>query len=295
MLHAFCLFFLFADPPEASQANALLRQGLLELQQNKLAEARSDLELFSRTNPENAVVWVSLAQTYLKLNDSEKARVAADKASKIPSENPAVHHALAIIYVELQDFKQAAPLERKFALSAVADHDALNRAASLYLNAGDPQAALELAQKAFAQTDSNANRALLGRAEAAAGQLQDGIAHLAAAWTSEPANPQICFDYAQALLYAGNFGVAGDAIEKTMTLVGPNTQLQLTLGVVRYGQRRFDEAIRAFLKTIQLDPSAEQPYLFLGKMMDQAGANLPEITEDYRNWLAHEPNNPLAP
>src|SRR5207253_1190698 len=68
----------------------------------------------------------------------------------------------------------------------------------------------------------------------------------------------------------------------------------LALGVTRYGQRRFDEAITAFLKVIQLDPTVEQPYLFLGRILEQAGEHLPEITKAYEGWATRERQNAKA-
>ena len=56
-------------------------------------------------------------------------------------------------------------------------------------------------------------------------------------------------------------------------------QLELAAGVAYYGLRRFPEAIEAFLRTIRLDPGIEQPYVFLGRMLDQAEDKLPQITE----------------
>jgi tetratricopeptide (TPR) repeat protein len=66
------------------------------------------------------------------------------------------------------------------------------------------------------------------------------------------------------------------------------------LGVARYGQRRFEDAITAFLKVIAIDPQVDQPYVFLGKMLDQAGTHLPEITLAYEKWLAANPRNAMA-
>ena len=79
-----------------------------------------------------------------------------------------------------------------------------------------------------------------------------------------------------------------------MTAHEQDPQLTLALGVARYGQRRFDDAVTIFLKVIHLDPFVEQPYLFLGRLLEQAGDHLSEITQDYEGWAAREPQNAKA-
>jgi tetratricopeptide (TPR) repeat protein len=164
------------------------------------------------------------------------------------------------------------------------------------LNAGDAAHALPLAEKAASASGTDpAAENVLGRALVGTGRTADAVRHLSAAWESDKVNPQFAFDYAQALLQAQEFGKAADVLEAASGANPRDVQLRLALGVARYGQRRFDDAIRAFLDTIQLDPRVAQPYLFLGRVLTQAGASLPEITTDYRRWLAAEPRRADAP
>ncbi len=91
------------------------------------------------------------------------------------------------------------------------------------------------------------------------------------------------FHYAQLLLRKQDFTHAAEVLSKALEDDPRNAQLVLALGVARYGQRRFDEAITSFLTVIQIDPKIEQPYVFLGKMLDQAGPHLAEITKRLRS------------
>ncbi len=103
------------------------------------------------------------------------------------------------------------------------------------------------------------------------------------------------FKYAQELLRKQDFTHAADTLSKALKSDPNDSQLVLALGVARYGQRRFDEAIGLFLQVIQIDATIEQPYVFLGKMLDQAGPHLPEITKDFEDWNRRQPTNPRAP
>ena len=183
------------------QITSHLKQGLIALNQGDLQQAQQELEQAGEQEPKNAFVWTSLAETYLRLGEMDKAKSAGSKAEALSTSNPVAAHALAIFD----------------------------------------------------------------------------------------------FNYAQALLRKQEFTHAADFLSEALKSNAGDAQLTLALGAARYGQRRFEEAINCFLQVIQIDPKIEQPYVFLGKMLDQAGPRLPEITKDYRTWMAQEPQNAEAP
>lgn len=191
----FLLLLLLASDPKA-----LLQQGLVALQHNQLPEARSALEEASQLDPKNPYVWTSLAETYLRLSESDKAESSASQAAKLGAANPVVTRALGMFY----------------------------------------------------------------------------------------------FEYAQQLLRKEDFTHAADVLATALKSGPNNPQLVLALGVARYGQRRFEDAIQQFLRVIKIDPTIEQPYLFLGRVLDQVGRHLPEITQDYQDWAAKNPTNAKA-
>jgi tetratricopeptide (TPR) repeat protein len=293
LLFSLFLFLWLAAGP--NQASSLLQSGLLHLKQGNLQQAQQDLEASSKADPTNPYTWTSLAETYLRLKQSAEANNAAQKAEKIGAGNPVVAHALAIYYSEIGRYARAAELEKQFAASPQADSGALARAAGLYLNAGNAQQALALAQKANSEHPSAETENLIGRALVAAGQPDEGARHLAAAWSAAKTDAQFSFDYAQALLHAQDFTQAAQVLEDASKANPKNAQLTLALGVARYGQRRFSDAINAFLQTIQLDRRIPHPYLFLGRLLDQARDQLPAITSDYRKWIALEPRRAEPP
>jgi Flp pilus assembly protein TadD len=102
------------------------------------------------------------------------------------------------------------------------------------------------------------------------------------------------FEFGQRLLQKQNFTQAADVLDRGLRTNANDPQLVLALGVARYGQRRFEDAAAAFLQVIQIDPGIEQPYVFLGKMLDQAGTHLEEISKDFEAWAASHPQNAQA-
>jgi tetratricopeptide (TPR) repeat protein len=185
---------------DANQAKDLLQKGLIALQHGQLFEARLDLEDALRADAGNPYVWASLAETYLRLNEPDKAESSASQAAKLGAANPVVTRALEMFY----------------------------------------------------------------------------------------------FEYAQQLLRKEDFTHAANVLETALKSDSNDAQLVLALGVARYGQRRFEDAILRFLEVIKIDPTIEQPYVFLGRILDQAGSHLPEITRDYESWAAKNPDNAKA-
>ncbi len=288
----FALVLLLAQSGAApKQAEILLRRGLVDLEQNRFPSARQHLEQASLLDARNPYIWGALARAYWKLGDRMSASRAAASAENLGAANGDVAHLLAAYFSEAGDVKRAAQFARIHARSGAADAETLAGAASLSLEAGEPREGLPFAEQAAKSDPSSRNRNLLGRIQISSGDASGGIANLAAAWNADPKNAEYCFEYAQALLRRGDFPAAAGALEQGSKSHPGNAQLRLALGVARYGQRRFEDAIDSFLKTIALDPAVEQPYLFLGRMLDQAGPRLDEITARYRAWHAKEPAN----
>lgn len=185
---------------QAAAPPASLQRGLVALQRGRLTEARSALEEASRAAPDDPYVWSSLAETYLRLEEPEKASRAAGTAERLGGKNQVIHQALGMFY----------------------------------------------------------------------------------------------FEFGQRLLQKQDFTQAADVFVRGLRTDPKDPQLMLALGVARYGQRRFDDAAAAFLQVIQINPQIEQPYAFLGKMLDQAGTHLEKITKAFEAWAESNPKNAQA-
>ena len=102
------------------------------------------------------------------------------------------------------------------------------------------------------------------------------------------------FDLANVLLQHQNFDAVIQLIEASRRIFARSAQLELVLGVAYYGQRRFGEAVGSFLRTIAIDRSVAQPYVFLGRILEHAGDRLPEIIERFRARAAAMPKDFMA-
>jgi tetratricopeptide (TPR) repeat protein len=136
---------------------------------------------------------------------------------------------------------------------------------------------------------------LLGKGYAMSGDMDKAVPELESAVRLQPDNEAFHFDLAQLLFYKQDFAKAVTVLENANKRFPQSAQIELALGVAYYGQRRFEETIQAFLKTIDLAPEVPQPYIFLGKMLEHAGSHMQEITAKFAAWQKIDPANAVAP
>jgi len=100
---------------------------------------------------------------------------------------------------------------------------------------------------------------------------------------------ELYFEAARPLLDQQRFAEAVVVLKEGVARLPRSAQLELGLGVAYYGLRRFDDAADAFLRTIEIAPETEQPYLFLGRILDQIPGRLPQVTERFAAYEAAHP------
>ncbi len=199
----------------------------------------------------------------LQRNDLNTARTELVAATKLAPGNGRAWLALAQTYRRLNETSLANEAAGKAAALGAKDGVVLGGLAVYYNEAGQTFQAAEMQARvaALAPKDATARE----RAEA------------------------LYFEAAQPLLQQAKFPEAIPILTAATAKLPDSAQLQLALGVACYGLRRFDEAAAAFLKTIALAPEIPQPYLFLGKFLDQIPGRLPEAANAF---LAFEKANP---
>jgi tetratricopeptide (TPR) repeat protein len=102
------------------------------------------------------------------------------------------------------------------------------------------------------------------------------------------------FQAAQPLLDQQKFTEAVVILKEGAARFANSAQLELALGVADYGLRRFDDAADAFLRTIEIAPETEQPYTFLGRILDQIPSRLPLAAQRFAEYESAHPASAAA-
>jgi tetratricopeptide (TPR) repeat protein len=279
---------------EPSNFDAHFRLGLVALNAQDLSTAATSLNRASQLLPTHAQVWLAIAQTQRRMRNKSQAAEAAAKAESLAANDPVMLHGLALFHSEIGSWGKAASLESRYAAVAPEDRDAVPRAVSFYLQAGQPRPAIELASKALAKEKRADLHNLLGKAYEADAQFDKTIVELQKAIQLAPREEAYVFDLAYVLLVHQNFDVAVQLLESARKIFAQSAQLELALGIANYGQRKFPEAVDVFLRTAELAPEIEQPYVFLGRIISHGEGRLGEITDKFASFAKANPRNYLG-
>jgi len=164
----------------------------------------------------------------------------------------------------------------------------------LYLQAGKPKSAIELAQKGLIRENRADLRHLLGKAYEADGHPAEAAGELREAVRLNPYDESYTFELARNLLEHNHLPEAIQTLENSRKIFARSAQLELSLGVAYYGMRRFPDAVEAFLRATRIDPGVEQPYIFLGRMIQQTEDRLPDVTAAFAVLAKANPDSYLS-
>jgi tetratricopeptide (TPR) repeat protein len=204
----------------------------------------------------------------LQRDDLSGAQTNLVAAAKLEPGNGRVWIALARTYWKLKEQQKADDAASKAATLAPKDPLVQSSLAIYYAEAGQTLKAAEAQARFAALTPQDAD----------ARQKAESL----------------YFEAVQPLLEREKFGEAIGILTRAREQVANSAQIELALGVACYGLRRFDEAATAFLRTIAVAPDVTQPYLFLGKFLDQIPGRLPEVTKAFARYEQANPASAMG-
>lgn len=282
----YLLLLAFEDP------RALIERGVLALEANDLVMARAQFETAAKQAPTSAAAWMLLAQTRAKQGELKGAGEAAVLAEKYGAKNPAILLGLANFYGStMRDLPRAASLGERYALAAPTDTGAWLRVAGLYLSLGRPEEAIAAGLHGKPSSELSL---LLGKAYLERKEWAKADAAFDAAVRLSAYDEAVRFAAAQGRLLHEDFAGAAAVVLEARRVFDKSAQLELTLGVAYYGQRKFDKAVEQFLLAIRLNPEMPQPYAFLGRILEHAGERLPEVRASFEELERRHPESPLG-
>jgi tetratricopeptide (TPR) repeat protein len=203
--------------------------------------------------------------TALQSGDLASARTNLEAARKVAPRDGRVWVALSQTYWRLHKDAEAEDAAAKAAVLAPEDPVVLQGLAIYYSETKQPLKAARAQAKYSAKVSEHG-----GAGERAA---------------------ELYFEAARPLLDQQQFAEAAVILTEGVARGLKSAQLELALGVSYYGLRRFDDAADSFLRTIEISPETEQPYTFLGRILDQIPGRLPQVTRRFAEFESAHPES----
>ncbi len=292
---ALLVAFSMLPAQEPDDTEDRIRAGLLALNSRDIPTAQEHLEKAIEQAPEDARGWLGLSQIYAILNLHREAHEHAEEAARLDADNPIVQRALAMFYGDYRNWAEAARWEEMFAASGQADPDAYLRAASMYLEADMPRRSIELASKGVERKESPQLHNVLGKAYETAGDSAAARLHLEKAVETLPYDESLHFDLGYFHLRHQDFETAIVAFENGRKYFDKSAAIELGIGIAYYGQRRFNDAIDAFLRAAELAPPMEQPHAFLGRVLRHVRYRIDDAVDRFREFHTKHSKTYLGP
>ncbi len=278
----------------SAQYETAVNSGLAALRANDLPAARRNLEQASTMPEADALVWLALAQTYRGSSEPERADEAAAKALTMAPDDPRILHELAMYHAAVSRWADAASMEERSARLRPQHAEAAQSAVALHLRAGQPEKAVSLARWGIEQHNSADLRLLLAQAHVAAGNPKPAIEALEEAIKLQPYEERRYFELARLRMTLQDFEGSLGTIAQGEKIFSKSPRLELLRGIALYGQRRFSEAVDAFLRSAELGPGMEQPHAFLGRILSHAHDRLDRVTARFAAFAGAAPNSHLS-
>lgn len=282
---------LVKEVPETFEVQELL--GLVYAAQAEDAKANEHLAKAVRLKPRSAEARSNLASSYARLGKMELALEQFTRAAELDPNNYETNHNLGEIYVRQGMVAKAVPyLEKAQRINASAYDNGYDLALAYMVTGqiGDARAAVQQLLK-LKETAELHN--LLAQIEEKDGKFVTAANEFQAAVRLEPSESNL-FDWGGELLLHRTLDPAVQVFEQATQRFSKSPRLMVGLGMAYYARGNYDDAVKAFLKGADLDPTDARCYKFLSRAYDSSPSQADDVIEHFRRYAALQPNNGQA-
>ncbi len=230
--------------------------GKIAAKQGQHKEAVLRLTRAGKVNPAVADIWVSLAHSYSEINQQPKAVKALARGIKNNSEVYELYVLAGEIELEQQQYLEAnAYLETAVTLNPQALQARKLYARSLFATRNYRSAAINAEVAARISPDDIEVLVLQADIDNQQGKTGSAIEFLKTAISIDSASPELQYRIGRVYQDANLFDASREHLERASGIRPNWAQPQVALGNLYTKRRLFDDAIVAFEKAVELDPS----------------------------------------
>lgn len=202
-------------------------------------------------------------------------------------------HRLGELYAQKGDFKTAATYLRRAYVADPAHYDNAYDLALALIESGATQEARQVIQTLLKQHDKAELHNLLGEVEERDGHAQQSVEQYEIAARMDGSEKNL-FDLANELLLHNGAQPALTVLQFATGKYPQSARLQVAVGIAQYSLGRWDQAVDALCRAVDLDPRDTRALEFLGKMHDIAPDKLDQVGNRLALFAHRYPDNAAA-
>ncbi len=265
--------------------------GTLSFDEGDIPAASTVLEKAVALVPDDRQSLYALALVRLKQGRTDDAVTLMDKSMQDLS--PAVRHVReGTVLASYRAYTQALDVFQKATVEDPGSYDAFYNLAVLRLEqTKDLAASLQAAQRALAIKDTGEVHDLLGDIYEARREYKDALAHYQEAVRLTPASDKFAFDLGAELLLHENFAPAESVFHAAEARFPKSAKVLVGLGTSQFLGGKTAEAVNSFLKAVDLDPTFEPAYIFLGEAFSFSGARAGDVAAKLAYFAGKRPDS----
>jgi len=282
---------LVREMPNSFDVHELL--GLVYAAQSEDVKANDHLAKAVRLKPDSAAARSNLAASFAKLGRLDQAQEQFSKAVELEPNNYETNHNLGEIFVRRGMVAQAIPYLEKAQRINSGSYDNGYDLTLAYMVSGRLGDARTSAKSLLATKENGEVHNLLAQIEEKDGNYLVAANEFQAAAKLEPSESNL-FDWGGELLVHRTLDPAVQVFEEGTRRFPKSPRLTVGLGMAYYARGNYDDAVKAFLKGADLDPTDVRCYKFLSRAYDSSPSQAEEVIERFRRFAELQPENGRA-
>jgi tetratricopeptide (TPR) repeat protein len=282
---------LLRDVPESFEVHELL--GMAYAAQSQDVRANEHLAKAVRIKPDSVAALSNLAASYERLGKSALAIEHFTEAVQLAPTNFDTNHNLGEAYIHAGTVAKAIPFLEKAQHINPAAYDNGYDLSLAYLVTGHVPESRGSVESLLKQKETAELHNLLGQIDEKDGQFVAAANEFETAARMEP-NESNLFDWAAEFLLHRTLDPAVQVFEQATARFPDSPRLMVGLGMAYYARGNYDDAVKAFIRGADLNPSDERCYKFLARAYDSSPSQAGDVIERFRRFAELQPNNGQA-
>jgi len=282
---------LVKELPQSFEVHELL--GLVYAAESQDTKANEHLAKAVRLKPDSVAARSNLAASYARLGKYDFAVEQFSRAQELDPANYDTNHNLGEAYIHGGNVGKALPYLEKAQRINPAAYDNGYDLSLAYLIFGKLSEARTCVQNLLTLKNTGELHNLLGQIEEKDGQFVAAENQFESAARMEPSESNL-FDWASELLLHRTLDPAVKVFEEATARYPDSPRMMVGLGMAYYARGNYDDAVKAFLKGADLNPSDGRSYKFLARAYDSSPSQAAEVIDCFKKFAGLQPHNGQA-